>query len=218
LFGKLDINGNPFIGVYCHANEEFALIPHETPKKAQSKIEECLDVEIIRTTVAKSSIIGVLVCSNSHGIVVTNFAEESELKPLKDKFNILYIPDVLNAVGNNILVNDKFALVHPDIKKETKKEIEDVLDVEVKGGKIANVKTVGAAALVTNKGLLCHPKTSKKELDSLKDKFGVNAEIGTANYGTPLVGACMIANSKGAVVGLSTTPIEIGRIEEALDL
>jgi translation initiation factor 6 len=218
LFGKLDINGNPFIGVYCHANEEFALIPPETPKKVQSKIEECLDVEIIRTTMARSSIIGVLICSNSHGIVVTNFAEESELKPLKGRFNILYIPDVLNAVGNNILVNDNFALVHPDFKKETIREIADVLDVEVVGGKIAKVKTVGAAAYVTGKGLLCHPQTSKKELESLKDKFGVNAEIGTANYGTPLVGACMIANSKGAVVGLSTTPIEIGRIEEALNL
>jgi translation initiation factor 6 len=218
LFGKLDINGNPFIGVYCHANEEFALVPRETPKKVQSKIEECLDVEIIKTTVAKSSIIGVLTCSNSHGIVVTNFAEEKELGPLIDKYNVLFIPDVLNAVGNNILVNDKFALVHPDFEKETKSEIADVLDVEVLGGKIAKVKTVGAAAYVTNKGLLCHPHTSKKELESLEEKFGVSAEIGTANYGTALVGACMIANSKGAVVGLSTTPIEIGRIEEALNL
>jgi translation initiation factor 6 len=218
LLGKLDINGNPFIGVYCHANEDFALIPPEVSKKARSKIEECLDVEVIQTTIARSSLIGVLVCSNSHGMVVTNFAEEGELAELKNKLNILYIPDVLNAAGNNILVNDRYALVHPDINPKSKKEIEDTLDVKVVKGRIAGVKTVGAAGVVTTKGLLCHPHTTKKELENLKGKFEVNAEIGTGNYGTALVGACMIANSKGAIVGTSTTPIELGRIEEALSL
>lgn len=218
MLGKLDINGNPFIGVYCHANEDFALVPYEVSKKAASKIEECLDVEVIQTSIARSSLIGVLTCSNSHGMVVTNFAEESELKEINDRLNILYISDVLNAVGNNILVNDKYALVHPDIKPETRKKISDTLDVEVYGGKIASSKTPGAAACVTNKGLLCHPHTSKKEIENLKGKFGVSADIGTANYGTALVGACMIANSKGAVVGSTTTPIELGRIEEALSL
>jgi translation initiation factor 6 len=121
-------------------------------------------------------------------------------------------------VGNNILANDKFALVHPELHKDTVKDIRDVLDVEVEKGRIASQKTVGAAGVVTNKGLLCHPHASKKELEILEERFGVSAKIGTANYGTPLVGACMIANSKGAVVGLSTTPIELGRIEEALGL
>jgi translation initiation factor 6 len=183
-----------------------------------SIIEECLDVEVIQTTIASASIIGVLVCSNSNGIIVTNFAEERELKTIKNRLNILYISDVLNAVGNNILANDRYAIVHPDLKKETVKNIEDTLGVEVKRGNIAKVKTVGAAGVVTNKGLLCHPHISKDDLDLLKNRFGVNAAIGTANYGTPLVGACIIANSKGAIVGSTTTPIELGRIEEALEL
>ncbi len=218
MLRKLDINGNPYIGVYCHANEEIALVPPEFSKKMISQIEECLDVEVIQTTIANSSIIGVLVCSNSHGMVVTNFTERRELKALKDRFNVLFIPDVLNAAGNNILANDRFAMVHPDLKKGTVKEIEETLDVEILGGKIAGVKTVGAAGVVTNNGLLCHPHTSKDELGLLKDNFEVDAAIGTANYGTPLVGACMIANTKGAVVGSSTTPIELGRVEEALVL
>jgi translation initiation factor 6 len=218
LLGKLDINGNPFIGVYCHANEEIAIVPSELSKSGISKIEECLDVEVIKTSIAGSSIIGVLVCSNSHGMVVTNFIEERELETLSDRYNIMLITDVLNAVGNNILVNDRYALVHPEIKNETIKEMEDTLDVEVIRGTIANVKTVGAAGVVTNRGLLCHPHASKSEISDLGNRFQVNSEIGTANYGTPLVGACIIANSKGAVVGQTTTPIELGRIEEALEL
>jgi translation initiation factor 6 len=214
----MDINGNPFIGVYCHANEEIALVPQIFSKKMISNFEECLGVEVIKTTIAGSSIIGVLVCSNSHGMVVTNFAVEKELEALNNRYNILYIPDILNAVGNNILVNDKIALVHPDIKKGTQKKINDTMDVEVISGNIAKQKTVGAAAVVTNRGLLCHPHTSKSELETLSKKFQVNADIGTANYGTPLVGACMVANSKGAITGSETTPIELGRIEEALNL
>ena len=214
----MDINGNPYIGVYCHANEEFAIVPPEFSKKMISEIEEGLDVEVIKTTIANSSITGVLVCSNSKGMVVTNFTESSELKDIKDRINIFHIPDVLNAVGNNILVNDTFAMVHADFKKETIEGIKDTLGVEVVKGKIAGVKTVGAAGVVTNKGLLCHPQASKRELDLLRESFDVNTAIGTANYGTPLVGACMIANSKGAVVGSITTPIELGRIEEALAL
>ena len=218
MFRKMDINGNPYIGVYCHANEEIALVPQIFSKKMISDFEECLDVEVIPTTIAGSSIIGVLVCSNSHGMVVTNFAEEKELEALNKRYNILHIPDILNAVGNNILVNDRFALVHPDIKKGTRKKIKDILDVEVFSGNIAFQKTVGAAGVVTNRGLLCHPHTTKSELETLSKKFGVNADIGTANYGTPLVGACMVANSKGAITGSATTPIELGRIEEALNL
>lgn len=214
----MDINGNPYIGVYCHANEEIALVPQIFSKNMISDFEECLDVEVIPTTIAGSSIIGVLVCSNSHGMVVTNFAEEKELEALNKRYNILHIPDILNAVGNNILVNDRFALVHPDIKKGTQKKIKDILDVEVFSGNIAFQKTVGAAGVVTNRGLLCHPHTTKSELELLAERFGVNADIGTANYGTPLVGACMVANSKGAITGSATTPIELGRIEEALNL
>lgn len=216
MLKKMDISGNPFIGVYCHANEDFALVPNEFSKNMISEIEECLDVEVFKTTIASSSLIGVLVASNSNGLVVTNFADNHELKAVSGKRNILFIPDVLNAAGNDILCNDKFALVHPELKKASIKMIKDVLDVEVARGTIAGMNTTGAASIATNKGLLCHPHTSKQKLENLKKRFGVEGEIGTANYGTPLVGACMIANSKGAVAGSTTTPIELGRIEDAL--
>lgn len=216
LLKKMDISGNPFIGVYCHANEDFALVPNEFSKTMISEIEECLDVEVYQTMIASSSLIGVLVSSNSNGLIVTNFAEKNELKAVAGKRNILFIPDVLNAAGNDILCNDKFALVHPELKKTSIRKIEDVLDVEVVKGTIAGMNTTGATSIATNKGLLCHPHTSKQELEILKKRFRVEGEIGTANYGTPLVGACIIANSKGAVVGSTTTPIELGRIEDAL--
>ena len=42
--------------------------------------------------------------------------------------------------------------------------------------------------------------------------------IGTINHGVPFIGSGLVANSKGALVGDLTTGIELGRIEEALNL
>jgi translation initiation factor 6 len=72
--------------------------------------------------------------------------------------------------------------------------------------------------VATNKGVLCHPEITREEFDLVKSVLKVDGAIGTANYGASMVGACLIANSKGAVVGYRSTPIELGRIEDALHL
>jgi translation initiation factor 6 len=41
---------------------------------------------------------------------------------------------------------------------------------------------------------------------------------GTVNFGLPLVGAGIVANSNGAVCGRQSTGVELGRMEEALNL
>ena len=101
---------------------------------------------------------------------------------------------------------------------DTITQIEDALDVEVMRGTIAGLKTVGSAAVITNRGGICHPKVKDEELEFLNSLFKIDIVLGTANYGTPLVGACIIANSKGAITGNTTTGIELGRIEDGLKL
>jgi translation initiation factor 6 len=44
----------------------------------------------------------------------------------------------------------------------------------------------------------------------------VPADIGTINYGGPLVGSGLVANASGYVAGQQTTGPELGRIEDAL--
>ena len=55
-------------------------------------------------------------------------------------------------------------------------------------------------------------------METIQRVLGVKPQICTANYGTGQVGACMMANSRGALVGEATTPIELGKIEEGLVL
>jgi translation initiation factor 6 len=78
------------------------------------------------------------------------------------------------------------------------------------------VNTVGTAAAATNAGVLCHPNATDAELDALEDVLGVRADIGTINYGGPLVGSGLVANDYGYVCGQETTGPELGRIEDAL--
>jgi translation initiation factor 6 len=171
---------------------------------------------VIVTPLAASTILGTLTAMNSYGAITTGMATLSEVRPLRKELPFKRIKDRLNACGNNILVNDNAALVNPDLGRAAVKQVHDVLQVEVIQGIVAGHKTVGSVCLATNRGVLCHPSTTKAELEMLRSLFKVPAAIGTLNYGAPVVGACMIANSKGASIGFRSTPIELGRVEDAL--
>ena len=170
-------------------------------------------------SIADATIIGSLLTFNSKGALVCDFIDEDSLKIIKDQgFEVCVISDKINAVGDDILVNDTGAMVHSELKDKTIDLIKKTLKVPVYRGTIGSLNTVGMAAVVTNKGLLCHPKATEDEKRTLEKVFGVNVMIGTVNHGSPVIGSGLVANSKGAIIGNLTTGIEMGRIEEALNL
>ena len=213
----LDFNENPNLGVFCRANDKVAFVRKGLLKKIKKKISSVLDIKLVELSIADATIIGSLLTFNSNGAVVTDFVDYDAVKIIKDQgLDVCIISDNLNAAGNDILVNDKGALVHPDLKDKSLKEIEETLDVPVYRGTIGSLKTVGMAAVVTNKGLLCHPKVTDEEKRVLEKVFDVNVMIGTVNHGSPVIGSGLVANTNGAIIGNLTTGIEMGRIEEAL--
>jgi translation initiation factor 6 len=212
-------NGNPYIGVYCVANESLSLVPLDAPQSLIDDIREGLGVEVMQTNLASTTILGSLAAMNSYGAIISSMAALSEVRPIKEHLPMVKrIRDRLNACGNNILVNDHAALVNPELSDQSIRQIEQALQVEVVKGTIAGYTTVGSVCVATNKGILCHPNTSKEEMDMMRSLFKVSTAVGTLNYGAPVVGACMVANSKGAAVGFRSTPIELGRVEDALTL
>ncbi len=216
MIKKISINGSPFVGVYASCNNSIAVLPNIEIN--EDIFKKTLNVETFKTTLGGSPLIGSLMVMNSKGAVVTNFASDEDVRFLFDRINVFFVEDKINAIGNDILANDKAALVHVDFDKETIKYIEDALDVEVVKGEIGGIKTVGSAAVVTNKGMLVHPNVKDEEIEFLKNLFGVPVYISTANYGSLYVGASIVANDYGAIVGDKTSNVEVDRIENALDI
>jgi len=217
MFELLDFNENPNVGIYCRANDAVIFLQKQLLKKVKKKISSALDVSLVELTIADSSIIGSLMALNSNGAVITSVVDKETLSLIeKTGLNVFVVEDVINAAGNDILVNDHGGLIHPDIKDYSLKKIEETLEVPIKRGTIASLKTVGMAAVVTNKGCLCHPKVTDDEKSIIEDLLDVDVMIGTVNHGHPMIGSGLVANSKGAIIGNLTTGIEMGRIEEAL--
>ena len=219
MLKRLDINGNPYLGVLCRSSDMLAIVSQDASDPVVGEFAEALEVPVVRASLGGSRVVGSLCNLNANGVVVSDLAGADELDNLKRSTppgtKVLRLAGKLNALGNNILLNDRAALVHPDMSRSLMKRLGDFLGVEVERGTIAGMRTVGSAAAVNGKGVLCHPKTSPAERKLLEELFRLPVTVGTANYGSPVIGACLVANSKGAVAGTHTTGIEMGRIEEA---
>jgi translation initiation factor 6 len=219
LFKRLDFNGNPHLGVFARTNDELTFVAPQLTKRDYDELAEALETKVVEVTIGGSRLVGSLVAMNKRAALVSSLADPADLKVFKDHgLEVALLDDRLNAAGNNILVNDRSALVHPSLGPGTLDAIASLFDVEAKAGTIAGVPTVGMAAVVTSRGLLVHPRAGESEVNDLASFFGVEAQIGTVNHGAPYIGAGLVANRNGAVCGTSTTGIEIGRIEDALHL
>ena len=210
----LDIMETPIIGVFATCTEDVALVPCGTKASAKDMIDDFLHVHVLEVIMNQSSVIGSMVRGNSSGFIIPRGGPVGGLEDLG--LQISNLPDKLNAVGNIILANDTTALVHPELSDSSMDIIGKTLKVDVHRGTIAGLKTVGMAGTATNKGLLVHPKATEEELGFLEEIFNLPVDVGTSNFGTPMVGSGLLANSKGYVAGSKTTGYELGRIEAAL--
>lgn len=213
---KLNILGSPVLGVFASCNDELVFVPHDASSDTVKDLEESLGVVACRTSVSGSSVVGSLMCSNNNGVIVAGFILEKEIRAIRKHIKAARLTEELNAAGNLILANDTSALVNPDLSNKTIKMIEKTLGVEVKRGTLGGLKTVGMAGIASNKGVLVHPKSSPAEIALVEELFKLPVDIGTVNFGSPLVGSGILGNSKGYIVGLDTTGPEISRIEDAL--
>ena len=217
MLKRVNLTGNPNLGVYISVTDEIAIVPFNLPEIMEKYIIETLKVEIIRSSIAGSNLNGALSVGNSKGLIVSPYTFDKEIESLESNgLTVAKIPDKYTAVGNIIALNDNGAIATPLLSDNSVKIIEDVLELEVERSSLANSNIIGSLATVTNKGALLHPETTTEEIDFVEEVFQVPANIGTVGRGIPLVGACSIANSYGAIVAENTTGPEMVRIEESL--
>jgi translation initiation factor 6 len=213
-------SGSAYVGVFARATDDCLLVRPDVESDLRDGLGEELDVPVVPTTIGGSGTVGSLATGNANGLLVSSRVRGRERDTITEAtgLSVRELPGRINAAGNVVLANDTGAYVHPDLSDEAVDAVEDALEVTVEQGVLAGSRTVGTAAVATNSGVLCHPDATDAELDFLEELLGVPADIGTVNYGAPLVGSGLIANEYGYVVGQDTTGPELGRIESALGL
>jgi translation initiation factor 6 len=215
---RASFDGSSYVGVFARATDDCLLVRPDAEDETVAAMAEELAVDVVSTTVGGSGTVGALATGNANGLLLTGRATDAEVETIADATDatVARLPGKINAAGNVVLANDHGAYVHPDLSREAVQVVKDTLDVPVERGELAGVRTVGTAAVATNEGVLCHPKSREPELERLEELLDVWADIGTVNYGAPLVGSGLVANEHGYVVGEDTTGPELGRIEETL--
>jgi translation initiation factor 6 len=218
---KINIIGSDYVGAFATANDNHVFVGNNISKKSKELLEETLEVSAIPMSIFGSDLVGIFSRSNSNGIAVSNLIFADELQRLKKEakdINVGVIQSDLNALGSNILANDKIAIVNPKYGGKSIEQIKDILGVEVIKQKIGNFYTVGANNILTNKGFVINNKATDKDKEQADKITGFNSMSSTANTGSLSVGLATITNSKGIVAGETTTGYELTRMTESLNI
>jgi translation initiation factor 6 len=214
--GRTLVSGSPYLGVYLRVGDGFAILPENVPRSVEREVTRLLGVTTVRTSVLDCEVVGALVAANSKGLVVGGDVDAQERRALEQVGPLTVVAHRQNAMGNNILTNDSGALVHPEFSDEAVAAIAQALGVRAERGTVAGLGTVGMAGVATNRGVILHPRATEKEAARVSELLGVPVHRSTANFGVPVVGACLVANSRGILVGRPTTPVEIVHLQEGL--
>lgn len=215
---RTTILGSPYVGVYTATTDGVTLVGATADADTPGMLAEEFETTALATTVGGATTVGALATGNERGLVVSGRLTDEERVAIEREGDVAVtaVPGRMNALGNCLLVNDYGGVAHPDLSDGVIDAVGSALSITVERVALGGVKTVGTAAVATNRGVLCHPKIADEELDHLEAILDVRADVGTVNYGSPLIGSGLVANGDGYVVGQETTGPELGRIEESL--
>ncbi len=216
MIKKLSLFESNYIGLYLRAWDDMAIGPSKLDKVQVEAIEECLKVDLKKSRMDDSGMYGIFSVMNSNGMILSGLYRKKDLDFDTGQRNVLFLKDMINAVGNDIVANDHGAMVHEDFSKKSVQAIEQTLGVETVQGTIGGFPTVGSGTVLTSKGMIVNPETTDDEMEILKDFFKVPVRLGTANFGSPMVGSSIVANMNGIMVGSDTTSIELNAIDDVL--
>ncbi len=220
LFGSVDL------GVYMAINNNFLLIPTNTPKEKerafQKPFEHVENFELIPFTINQSSLLGVYIATNSNGLLVPSIISESEIADLTEickkydmSFKILESKD--NALGNLVLCNNNGAIISTELSSNAK-DIQDILDVEVMILDYAQNRLPGSCGVANSNGCCVHPLITEEEAQMVSDILKVTVDVSTINMGNPYVRAGSLVNDHGGIFGYDSSGPELMRCTNVLQI
>jgi translation initiation factor 6 len=214
IIKKANFKSYTTIGIFCSVSEDFALLPLDTPPKFEDIVKDVFGVEIIKTSLGESNLLGSLSRIYGKKVIVSNITTDREIKYLEDlglktlKLNTYY------AIGNLISLNKNAGLVSRIISAADLKKISAFYSLDLDSFNVAGTDLVGSALAVTDEAFAVSSSVNEKDFVKLKKLFKVDGNVATVNYGDSFVSNGLLVNTKGLMVGESTTGYEIMRLDE----
>lgn len=212
-----DTGGSANIGLYAFATDTYCILGPEADQ-LKPLIEEVLQVPVIQTTIAGTSLAGVFCAGNEETLLVPSIIFDHELERLKKAgINVEVLDTTHTALGNNIIATNDGVLVGPMFSAQERDKIAELLDKDVNMFRIADIEVVGSSMIATSKGGLIHRDASQFEQDMALDTLRVPQLLpGSVNMGVPYVRSGIIANKHGFLIGSASGGPEITNADEAL--
>jgi translation initiation factor 6 len=199
---KADWHGSPHIGIFCIVTDEVAVIPPSTTRKFEELLKEKLLVDVVRTTLVNSSLLGIFAAAGAGRIFVPDITEREERRVLRDVFpEVVVLEERCTALGNLMALNGNgiASSRHLGIGEHVR---------------VAGSDFVGSAVFATSKGFLAHRDASAAELKELERILKVRGGTGTVNMGDPFVRSGLVGNRNGVIAGTATSGPEMLRIDD----
>jgi len=212
------------VGVFSRLTNSYCLCALGGSENFYSTLEAELSshIPVIHATLGGTRIVGRVAVGNRHGLLVPSMATEQEMMHLRDNLpetvKVQRVEERLSALGNCIACNDYVALVHTDLDKETEEVIADTLQVEVFRATVGQNTLVGSYCVLTNHGGMVHARMPAQDMEELSRMIQLPLVAGTANRGSDIIGAGVVANDWAAFCGMQTTATEIGVVEDIFRL
>ena len=213
-----DVFGSDQLGVYLACLGNVVFHPRELEANVVEDIQTALEIEMAGISIGGSQLIGSLLAGNSKGMAVADLATQEDLDVLTSFGDVVVLESGINTAGNLLLVNEKGVVASPAVPDLGLEILADVLQADVTSTTIADHDVVGSLGITNDHGVLLHPDVGEAEVELIQDVLGVKPMVGTVAFGSPFVGAGLVASNSGAYVGSETTGPELNRIEDALGL
>src|SRR3989441_6021702 len=84
LLRRLEIAGNPYIGVFCAANDELLIVARDVPKSAIRHIGGAPWASAIVTGVRRSTVVGAPLALHSKGVLASPFIVAAGIATSRD--------------------------------------------------------------------------------------------------------------------------------------
>jgi len=214
IIKKANFKSYTTIGIFCSISEDIALLPLEASSKFEGIIKDVFGVEVIKTSLGETNLLGSLSKIYGKKAIVSNITTDTETQYLENLGLKTLRLNAYHAIGNLVSVNKNAVLSSKIISDADNKKISKFYSLDFDSFNIAGTDLVGSVLATTNEAFAVSSSVNEKDFEKIKNLFKVDGNVATVNYGDGCVSNGLLVNTKGLMVGENTTGYEIMRLDE----